>query len=143
MSKIIYTASNGTVSVIHPTGDVSNAIKDVPSGKSYKIVDDSVIPSDRSFRDAWVQDNETIKEDITKARELHKNRIRDARKPKLEALDVEFNKALETSADTTSIVSKKNALRDAPADSDIGSAADTAALKAQWNTALLGTNPYT
>ena len=39
--------------------------------------------------------------------------------------------------------SKKNALRDAPADSAIGSASDTAALKAQWNTALLGTTPYT
>ena len=144
MSKIIYTDSDGTVSVIHPTkGDVNNAIKDVPSGKSYKIVDDSVVPSDRSFRDAWVQDNETIKEDITKARELHKNRIRDARKPKLESLDIEFQKALETSADTTSIVSKKNALRDAPADSAIGSASDTAALKAQWNTAILGTTPYT
>lgn len=80
---------------------------------------------------------------MTKARELHKDKIRIARKPKLEELDVEFNKALETSADTTSIVSKKQALRDAPADSDIGSAADTAALKAQWNTALLGTTPYT
>ena len=142
MSKIIYTNSDGTVSVIHPTGDVDNAIKDVPSGKAYKIVDDSVIPSDRSFRDAWVQDNETIKEDITKARELHKNRIRDARKPKLEALDVEFQKALETSADTASIVSKKQALRDAPADSGITSAADGDALKAQWNTAILGTSPY-
>jgi len=80
---------------------------------------------------------------ITKARDIHKNNIRSARKPKLEALDIEFQKALETSADTTSIVSKKQALRDAPADSDIGSAADTAALKAQWNTAILGATPYT
>jgi len=80
---------------------------------------------------------------ITKARDIHKNNIRLARKPKLEALDIEFQKALETSADTTSIVSKKQALRDAPADSDIGSAADASALKAQWNTAILGTTPYT
>jgi len=80
---------------------------------------------------------------ITKARDIHKNNIRLARKPKLEALDIEFQKALETSADTTSIVSKKQALRDAPADSDIESAADASALKAQWNTAILGTTPYT
>ena len=83
-----------------------------------------------------------IKTDMTKAKEIHKNRIREARKPKLAALDIEFQKALETSADTASIVSKKQALRDAPADSAIESAADATALKAQWNTALLGTSPY-
>ena len=79
---------------------------------------------------------------MTKARELHKDRIREARTPLLAKLDVDFQKALETSADTTSIVSKKQALRDAPADSGITSAADTDALKAQWNTAILGTSPY-
>ena len=79
---------------------------------------------------------------MSRARELHKDKIRIARKPKLEELDIEFNKALETSADTTSIVSKKQALRDAPADSAIESASDTDALKAQWNTTILGTSPY-
>jgi len=81
--------------------------------------------------------------DMAKAKEIHKKNIRSARGPKLADLDVEFNKALETSADTATIVSKKQALRDAPADSDIESAADAAALKAQWNTAILGTSPYT
>jgi len=80
---------------------------------------------------------------IVKARDIHKSNIRSARKPKLEELDIEFNKALETSADTATIVSKKQALRDAPADSAIESAADATALKAQWNTAILGTSPYT
>ena len=80
--------------------------------------------------------------DMAKAREIHKENIREAREKKFPALDVEFNKALETSADTTSIVSQKQALRDAPGDSAIGSAADAAALKAQWNTAILGDSPY-
>ena len=80
--------------------------------------------------------------DMTIAKDVHRNNIRIARKEKLEALDIEFNRALETSADTTSIVSKKQALRDAPADSAIESAADAAALKAQWNTSILGTSPY-
>ena len=84
----------------------------------------------------------SISINMAKARELHKVKIREARKPLLESLDIDFEKALDTSADTTSIVSKKQALRDAPADSGIGSAADTAALKAQWNTAILGTSPY-
>ena len=80
--------------------------------------------------------------DMAKAREIHKTNIRVAREPKLAALDVEFQKALETGSDTASIVSKKQALRDAPADSAIGSATTEAELKAQWNTSILGDSPY-
>ena len=83
-----------------------------------------------------------IKTDIAKAKEIHKTNIRVARTPKLADLDVEFQKALETSSDTTDIVSKKQALRDAPADSAIDAATDEAGLKAQWNTSILGTSPY-
>jgi hypothetical protein len=83
-----------------------------------------------------------IKTDMAKAKEIHKTRIRFARKPKLAELDVEFQKALETGASTTDIVTKKNALRDAPADSAIDAATDEAGLKAQWNTSILGTSPY-
>ena len=80
--------------------------------------------------------------DMAKAREIHKTNIRAARTPKLAELDVEFQKALETGASTTDIVAKKQALRDAPADSGIDSATDTDALKAQWKTDILGTSPY-
>jgi len=80
--------------------------------------------------------------DMAKAREIHKTKIRSARTPLLAALDVEFQKAQETSASTTDIVAKKQALRDAPADSGITSATDTDALKAQWKTDILGTSPY-
>ena len=84
----------------------------------------------------------SISINMTKARELHKDRIRAARTPLLTKLDVDFQKALATSADTTSIVSQKQALRDAPADSGIASAANANALKAQWNTSILGASPY-
>jgi len=80
--------------------------------------------------------------DMAKAREIHKTNIRTAREPKLAELDIEFQKALETGASTTDIAAKKQALRNAPADSAIESASDTAALKAQWNTSILGTSPY-
>ena len=80
--------------------------------------------------------------DMAKAREIHKTNIREARTPKLAELDIEFQKALETSADTSAIVAKKKALRDAPADSGIAAASDEAALKAQWKTDILGTSPY-
>ena len=80
--------------------------------------------------------------DMAKAREIHKTNIRTARTPKLQELDVEFQKAQETGASTTDIVAKKNALRDAPADSGIASASDDAALKSQWNTSIIGSSPY-
>ena len=79
---------------------------------------------------------------MAKAREIHRTNIRYARTPKLAELDVEFQRALETSADTSAIVAKKQALRDATADSAIESATDEAGLKAQWNTSILGDSPY-
>jgi len=80
--------------------------------------------------------------DIAKAREIHKTNIRNARVSKLAELDVEFQKALETGSSTTEIVAKKQALRDAPAASSIGSSTTTDELKAQWDTATLGISPY-
>ena len=80
---------------------------------------------------------------MAKAKEIHKNNIRLARAPKLAELDIEFQRAVETSADTSAIAAKKQALRDAPADSGIDAATDTDALKAQWKSDLLGTSPYT
>ena len=84
-----------------------------------------------------------IKIDMAKAKEIHRKKIRISRTPLLEELDIEFQKAQETGASTTDIVAKKQALRDAPADSAIDAATDDAGLKAQWNTSILGTSPYT
>jgi hypothetical protein len=57
---IIYKTDEGGVAVIIPTPDYmlthtieELAAKDVPSGKPYKIVDVTDIPSDRTFRNAW------------------------------------------------------------------------------------------
>ena len=83
-----------------------------------------------------------IKIDMAKAKDIHKKNIRDARAPKLAALDVDFQRALETSSDTSLIVANKQALRDAPAAAGIATATTTDELKAQWNTTILGTSPY-
>ena len=80
--------------------------------------------------------------DMAKAREIHKTHIRRARESKLAALDVDFQRALEVGAATTSIVAQKQALRDAPADSAIEAAKTDTELKAQWNTTILGDSPY-
>ena len=63
--------------------------------------------------------------DMAKAKELHKKNIRIARGEKFEELDVQFQRAIETGASTTDIASKKQALRDAPADSAIDAATTT------------------
>ena len=73
---------------------------------------------------------------ITKAKDIWKDKIRLARKPKLEELDVEFIKAQETSSDTSAIVTKKQELRDYPAQVD--SATTTDEIKAVWDTDKLG-----
>tara|TARA_B100001564_G_C20391051_1_gene556730 strand:+ start:129 stop:392 length:264 start_codon:yes stop_codon:yes gene_type:complete len=84
-----------------------------------------------------------IKTDITKAKEIHKTNIREARAPKLAELDIEFMVAQEGGVDTSSIVAKKQALRDAPAAAGISTAVTDVDLISQWDTSILGDSPYT
>ena len=146
-SVILYTADNGNLVLVYPADNCGLTVeqiqaRDIPSGKRSYIVDKSVIPADKSFRWSWKLNGNTIETDMTKAKEIHKENIRKARISKLAELDIEFQRALETGASTTDIVSKKQALRDAPADSAIASASSETELKAQWNTSILGTSPY-
>tara|TARA_R100000773_G_scaffold458_1_gene792 strand:- start:52 stop:315 length:264 start_codon:yes stop_codon:yes gene_type:complete len=83
-----------------------------------------------------------IKIDLAKAKNMHKERIRAARAPLFADLDVQYQRATETSADTSAIVAKKQALRDAPAATAIDNASNEDELKAQWDTSLLGDSPY-
>jgi hypothetical protein len=57
--KILYPKPEGGICVVHPTGELpitDVCQKDVPAGTPYLIVEDDVIPSDRSFRNAWEAD---------------------------------------------------------------------------------------
>ena len=114
--------------------------------KDGKQIDASTatIPSDRHFRGAWSLSGTTITEDMTAAKIIFKDKIREVRAPLLEAEDVVYMKALEAddaSAKTAS-VTKKKALRDAPAASAITNADTIAKLKAAWDTSVLGDSPY-
>ncbi len=104
----------------------------------------ATVPSDRHFRGAWSLDGTVISEDMTKAKEIFKDKIREVRAPLLDAEDVVYMKALEADdADAKAAsVATKAALRDAPAASAINSASDIAALKAAWDTSVLGDSPY-
>tara|TARA_Y100000004_G_C8876278_1_gene395559 strand:- start:632 stop:877 length:246 start_codon:yes stop_codon:yes gene_type:complete len=59
-----------------------------------------------------------IETDITKAKVIVKEKLRADRKPLLEAQDILYQRALETSADTTDIVAEKQRLRDITNDVD-------------------------
>ncbi len=102
------------------------------------------MPSDRHFRNAWKLNGTVMAEDMTAAKVIFKDKIREVRKPLLEAEDVVYMKALEAddaSAKTAS-VAKKKALRDAPAAKAIDDADTIAKLKAAWDTSTLGDSPY-
>jgi hypothetical protein len=56
--RIIYPTDDGGVAVIVPAAECGLSIeeiaaKDVPQGKPFKIVEDTEIPTDRTFRAAW------------------------------------------------------------------------------------------
>ena len=70
-----------------------------------------------------------INVNMTKAKDIWRDKIREERVEKLATSDVQFTRALESSADTTDIVAKKQALRDAPADSRIDAATTPDELK--------------
>ena len=104
----------------------------------------ATVPSDRHFRGAWSLSGSVISEDMTKAKEIFKDKIREVRAPLLDAEDVTYMKALEagdTDAQAASVAAK-NALRDAPAAAAIDAASDIAALKAAWDADTLGDSPY-
>ena len=104
----------------------------------------ATVPSNRLFRDAWSLSGTVITEDLTAAKVIFKEKIREVRKPLLEAQDALYMRALEDS-DTSAknaIKAKKTALRNAPAASAITQSNSVSVLKNAWDTTNLGTNPY-
>lgn len=131
MSRILYQQADGTVAIIVPSGNVNDAIKDVPEGLSYEIVDDNTIPTDRTFRNAWEHDvsvaPEKVKTDMVKAKVLGHDIRRNARNELFKPLDIEATiPALSTAAEAS-----RQTIRDSDAivQTDIDAAADEVALK--------------
>ena len=113
-------------------------------GKSIDASTVSKMPSDRHFRNAWTLSGDVISEDLATAKTMFKDKIREVRKPLLEAQDVAYMKALESGSSSAQTTAKneKTKLRDAPAASAITNAKTIAELKSAWNTDLLGASPY-
>lgn len=75
---------------------------------------------------------------MAKARDIHRAKMRDAREPLFAALDVAYQRAIETGTDTSAIVAKKQALRDVTGDPAIEAAQTINELKNIWPDVLKG-----
>lgn len=56
MKLIVYPNDIGGICILTPAESLDGAMKDIPSGKPYLIVDAADIPTDREFRNAWTAD---------------------------------------------------------------------------------------
>jgi len=142
MSKvIIYNQENGIMAVCVPAQNCGLTVeqiaaKDCPEGA--RIIENTDLDSlDNEFRNAWSCDadmNPTI--DMEKARDVWRDKIRMARRPKLAELDIQYMRAQEAGEDTSAIVDTKNKLRDFPAKPEIDSASTVEELKVIWDNDL-------
>ena len=131
MSKIIYTNPEGGVSVVHPTGEVP--ISELPAKlglTDYDIVDDEVIPTDRTFRNAWVKSGAPGAEDLPKSKEIAHERRREARAEEFKPHDEVISKQIP-GADATAAEASRVAIRTkyAAMQLEINAATTTAEIK--------------
>ena len=132
--KIIYTNNEGGISVIIPTGELSIeevAAKDVPEGVAYEIVEDDAIPSDRTFRGAWVMGDCCVEHDLDKCKAIGHDKRRAARAEEFAPLDEVIAKQIPGN-DSKKIEAERQAIRDkyAQMQADIDAASSPDEIKA-------------
>lgn len=143
MRKIIYARPDGGISVVNPvrnTYPTREALTDEEVEQRAwnklpldaigpRFVDELAIPTDRTFRNAWKAD---LTVDMLKAQDIHRNKLRELRKPKLEALDAAYIRADEIgdTVEKQRIATLKQALRDVTTDPVIEAAKTPEELKA-------------
>lgn len=117
--------------------DAECAKRAVFAGYTARVVGETaILPHRGNLRNAWRMkaDKGGVEMDMAKAREIKTDLIRAARAPRLEALDVEYMRAIEAgdTARQSDIAAKKQTLRDLPVtvQPDLEAIADPAALDA-------------
>ena len=104
----------------------------IPDGVEPVQMDAADVLPEPHYRGARKLEGEKVVHDMTRAREIHRNRIRSTRAGLMNDLDTQFMRALETGSDTKDIVAEKQRLRDAPAHPDIDKAQTVDDLKRVW-----------
>ncbi len=112
--RIIFQNAEGGVSVIIPTGELpieEVAKKDVPEGVAYEIVDAFDIPSDRTFRNAWVMGDCCVEHDLDKCKLLGHDMRRAKRAEEFAPYDEVIAKQIP-GADAVEAEAARQAIRD-------------------------------
>ena len=120
MKRIIYNQENGNAAVMEVSSEYLQdhtieqaATRFAPKEYPFYIVDTLDLPVEHNdLFDAWEVLEGSIKINFVKAQAITKDRLRADRTPLMLAQDVAFQRALETGADTASIVTEKQRLRD-------------------------------
>lgn len=153
MKAIVINRTDGGVSIMHAPDevDVAEEVAKWQTGSnmvaaSFVVTTPDQIPDRRLFRNAWRARTGRlarmikgpIEIDMSAAREIHRDKMRDARAPLLAALDVDYQRADERKdeAAKAAVVSRKQALRDVTDDPRIEAAETPEALLAVWPDAL-------
>lgn len=145
--KILYRTLDGNVSIVHLCDPARQAdepddvfiariqARHVPlDAVDIKIIEEIDLPSDRTFRNAWTYDGQRVCVDMPKARTLHLDRIRQARKPVLDQLDKDWMRAMgqRKQAEADTIEAQRQVLRNLPQTLDLTQATTAEELKAIW-----------
>jgi len=112
--RIIYPTPDGGVAVIIPTGELSIeevAAKDVPEGTPYEIVENDIIPTDRTFRNAWVLGDCCINHDLDKCKEIGHTIRRQKRAEEFSPYDEVISKQIPGN-DFTQVEASRQSIRD-------------------------------
>lgn len=120
---------------------VDRMMEDVPEGaQNIRIMSDNEeLPQDRTFRNAWIDtENSGVEIEMVQAADIARDKIRVARQPVFEKLDVANIIATDRN-DTVKqaeIRDKKDRLRDAPARAEITNASNPDELKSVMETII-------
>ena len=151
--RIVYQGEDGIAKVVVPApkylasgGTIDDLLeKVVPENckDSANVVDVDTVENDRTFRNAWVtEQGKSVEVDLAKAKDVAKDKVRQARTPKFQELDIAYQRADETGdADAkAAVVVKKQTARDATADTKITNADSVDNLKTGMNEVITEVN---
>jgi hypothetical protein len=95
--RIVYTDTSGTLCVVIPAPltSVDEAARAVPEGLEYTVIGADELPAERTFRKAWVLDQEnTLSVDLSKAKAIAHDKRREIRAEMFSPFDAEIAKQI-------------------------------------------------
>lgn len=143
--KLVAHKNSGTGAIKSPVILIAESVTQtaeqifatVPTELEPLIVEQSSLPN-VNYIAAWYIQNGKINIDMNIARDYFRGGLRQWRQKFLNDLDVTFQRALETNADTSAIVAQKQYYRDIPEDQRIDQANSLEELDQLWLTITTG-----